>query len=165
MTVLIEAAGAFVDRLEALLSYRTALTAYQADFQALAHGFEKEVNSGKQVRKPYRGATSPAMEKVMKHWNVPISESGSVEQALWARKRKVEQDARRTSVAVEDILRKHHNSLPMGCAKLVDIDTGTDVCLLEFEKDIEKLQDSMDRADLAGPEVDECQVRFVNRWA
>lgn len=165
MTVLIEAAGAFVDRLEALLSYRTALIAYQADFQALAHGFAKEVNSGKQVRTPYRGATCPAIEDVMKHWNVPISERGSVEQALWARKRKVEQDTHRTSIAVEDILRKHHDSLPMDCAKLVDIDTGTDACLLKFEKDIEKLQDSMDRTDLAGTEGDEGQVRFVNRWA
>ncbi|KAF7511288.1 hypothetical protein GJ744_004853 [Endocarpon pusillum] len=167
MTVLIEAAGAFVDRLEALLSYRTALTAYQADFQALAHGFEKKVNTGKQVRRPYRVTTSLAMEDVMKHWNVPVSESGSVEHALWARKRKVEQDVHRSRIAVEDIIRKHHNSLPMDCANLVDIDTGTDTCLLKFEKDIGKLQDSVDRADLAGTEGtegDECQVRFVNRW-
>ena len=101
----------------------------------------------------------------MKRWNVPVSESGSVEQALWARKRKVEQDAHRSSIAVEDILRKHHNSLPMDCTKLVDIDKGTDACLLIFEKIIQELQDSMHRADLAGIEGDECQVRFVNRWA
>ncbi len=114
----------------------------------------------------YREATSLALKDVMKHWTISISESGSIEQALWARKRKVEQDAHRSSIAVEDILRKHHSSLPMDCAQLVDIDPGTDTCLLTFEQDIQKLQDSMDMVDLAGTEgEDKRQVRFVNRWA
>ncbi len=170
MTVLTEAAGAFVDRLEAFLSYRTAITAYQADFKALAHNFEKAVNpakqGAKQGRKPYREAMSPAMKDVMKHWTVPISENSPVEQALWAKKRKVEQNVHRSSVAVEDILRKHHSSLPMDCAQLVEIDPGTDTCLLTFEQDIQKLQESMDMVDLEGTKgEDERQIRLVNRWA
>lgn len=111
------------------------------------------------------GVVSPCMEDALKHWNVVIPESGSIEQALWAKKRKVNQDAHRSSATVEATLWAHLNRLPMNSERLLKTGTSVDADLLKFELDIQKLRDAVDGIDLAvidqenGP-----QARFVERW-
>lgn len=172
MTVLTEAAETCVKRLEALLSYQSAVSAYHADFEALAQRFGNEVDAGKHGRKPRTEVISPAVKDVMKHWNVAISESGSVEQALCSRKGKVEQEVHRSRAMVEDVLRAHLNSLPASSERLVektdtgaDADADADADLWKLEQCMQKLQDSLDGIDLARLDEDGRQARFVKRWA
>ena len=125
-----------------------------------------EVDGGKQGSSPAAEVMCPGMKDVLKHWSVSTSERGSVEQALWARKRKVEQDVHRSRTIIEDMIRAHHNNLPENPGRLVETDWNADVDLLKFEQDIQRLRESMDRIDLKSiDEEDECQGRFVETWS
>jgi hypothetical protein len=157
-----------VNRLEALLSYQSAISAYRTEFDALALRFGNGDEAGKNSMGPCTEVISPAVKDVMKHWNVPISESGSVEQALCSRKQKVEQDLRRSGGTIEEVLRAHVKCLPAIDERLLDIDTGTGADLLKLERTLQKLRESSDKIDVAGAvgkEEDGRQARFVNRWA
>jgi dGTP triphosphohydrolase len=166
MTVLIEAADTCVTRLEALQSRQRAVSAFHADFNALAKRFVTEVDARKQERNLRTDVMSPAVKDMLKHCNVGTPESSSVEQALRARRRKVAEDIHRSSRTVEDALRAHLSSLPVTSERLLEVDGDTDARLLDFEQDIQKLRDAVDRVDLALiDEADGKQARFIARWA
>jgi len=168
MTALSEAAEASVTRLEALYSSQLAFSAYHAEFNALAQKFGNGDKAGKHGLRPSTKVISPAVKDVMKYWNVPISESGTVEQALYSRKQKVEQDLRRSSGTIEEVIRAHVNRLPAVDERLLGRDPSTDVDLLKLEQALRKLRGSSDWMEVAeakGKEDDGRQARFVNRWA
>ncbi len=166
MSALTEAAKTCVSRLEALQSYQATLSAYQADLSAPAQRSVTDVDAEKQGRALRKEVVSPPMKDVLQHWNVLMLENGSVEAALWARKRKLEQDVHQSSTAFEDALGAHLNCLPTNSEQLLETDISADGDLLEFEREMEKLRDAVDRVDLACIDAeDETQARLMARWA
>jgi hypothetical protein len=167
MNWLNRAAQTRVDQLAALQSYQRAVSAYQEDFNGHAQRFLADVEAGKEGRKRRTETISPALKDMLTHLNLSIPEGGSVEQALLARKRKPEQDVHRSRTTVEDLLRVHHNNLPVNTEQLLETKSNADGDLLRFEQNIQKLRDSMDRLDVERvmEERDGAQGRFVARWA
>jgi hypothetical protein len=166
MTLLTEAAYTCVSRLEALQSHQRAVSAYYADFNALAKRSMTEVDARKQERNLRAEIMSSAVKDVLRHCNVGTLECHSVEQALTAKKRKVAEDIHRSSRAVEDALRGHLDSLPLPSERLLEVDEHADSCLLNFEQDIQRLRDAMDGVDLSRiDEAEAQQARFMARWA
>jgi hypothetical protein len=168
MTALCEATETSVTRLEALYSSQHAFSAYHAEFNALAQRFGNGDEAGNHGTRPCTKMISPAVKDVMSHWNVPTSESGTVEQALYSRKQKVEQDLRRCGGTIEEVFRAHVNRLPAVDERLLETDPSTDADFLKLERALRKLRESSDRIEVAGvigKEDDGRQDRFVDRWA
>jgi hypothetical protein len=145
MTLIAKSAATCVSRLEALQSCQTVISAYQAEFDSLAQKFSVEAGASRQRQNPRTELVSPAVQDVLKHWNVFVPDGGSVEHSLWARKIKVEQDVRRSDVTVEDTLQSHLNRLPMDIERLLEEDNGAEVGLVG--------------------EVDNTTAGFMKRWS
>jgi hypothetical protein len=168
MTALCKATESSVTQLETLYSSQRAFSAYRAEFNTLAQRFGKGDEAEKQGLRPCTKVISPAAKDVMKHWNVPVTEGGIVEQALYSRKQKVEQDLRRSGGIIEEVLRAHVNRLPALDERLLEMDPSSDADLMKLERALQKLRESSDRVEVAGAtrkEDDGGQVRFVKRWA
>ena len=166
MAVLLEKAATCVSRLEALRSYGETVSAYRADFDALTQRFESETVAARQKRNRRAETTSGPVKDILRRWNVSLPEHGSVEQALWARKRKLQQIVYRSSKTMDDTILTHVNGLPVTSERLLETTTGAEAHLLKLEKDIQQLHKVMDGVDLAniikgeGP-----KAGFVARWA
>jgi chromosome segregation ATPase len=165
MTTITEAAETCVNRLEAFHSYQAAVSAYREEFDCLARRFVTRIDAQKQSRNRQAEITSSAMKDVLNHWNVSTPETGSMDDGLWHRKQKLEQDVQRAGSSLEGALRAHLNTLPMETDRLTEMDTDLDKDVNTFEQDVQKLREAMDRVDLTSIEGDETQARFMARWA
>jgi hypothetical protein len=166
MAALTEAARAWVSRLEILQSCQVAISAYRQDFNCLAQRFVAEVDAQRHSRDGGKRSLSPAVVGVLSHWNVQVTEKGSVEQALRSRKLKLEQDVQRAGTTVTDAVRDHLRTLPMNTEQLLGTGTTADQDLDEFEEEMRKLKEAVDQVDLASIDNENrAQSRFLARWS
>ena len=166
MTTINERAQTFVHQLEDLMSDQMAIFAYRQDFSTLEHKFVTEVDAKRHTRTQHNRVLSPAMSDVLDHWNVHVTERSSAEQALWSRKRKLEQDVQRSKTAVGDALCAHLETLPMDTQRLLKTDPNADQETDELEQEMYGLREAVDRVNLASiDEEDKTQARFLSRWA
>lgn len=167
MTGLTKAAETCASRLGAVHSYHTAISAYREDFNGLAKRSVRHVDAYGQGEKVQRHAVTPTMDNALHHWNVCMPEDGRVEQALWARKRKLEQDAHRSGGTSEDVLWRHLHALPMKVEGCLESDRRTDQQTTELEQKMQRVQGAMEEIDPASilPDEGGPQSRLVARWA
>ena len=166
MTTLTEAARTFLSGLERLHSDQMAISAYREEFDTLAQNFVTPVDARRDRRHRREESVSPATGGLLRHWNVHMPEKGSVEQALWFRKHKLESDVQRAGTAVTDALHAHLNAVPLNTDQLLMTGTDADKDLDELEQEMAKLKEAVDRVNLASIDnEDSARARFLAKWA
>lgn len=167
MTVLLEKAATCVSRLEALQSYQDAVSAYRADFNALAQRHESEMDAAKHDSNPRAEAISGTMQDVLTHWNIPTPEYGLAEHALLARKGRLKQLVHRSRTTVDDSVRRLLEDLPISSERLLQTESGAKSHILRLEQDMQELRNVMDRLELTRIDEDKesgPKARFLARW-
>lgn len=166
MATLTEAARTCLSRFERLRSYQLAILAYRQEFDNAAQNFASEVDARRDERHREKGTQSPARDGLLSHWNVHIPEKASIEQALWFRKQKLEQDVQRAGTAVADALHAHLNLLPTNTERLLEMGINAEKDLGELEQEMGKLKDAVERVNLASiGNEDRARAGFLARWA
>ena len=157
-----DSTGKCLDRLEALQSYKNALSIVREEMQALHQPPEGSKETGKQV--PGTEDTPPALKDMLEYWNIPTGVS-SIEPGLMSKKLKLQKEVDRSIRNLDDVFLSYLKTLPLDVTQLLQHEQGTGD-LDTFDQEIQKLKKALDQVDVACLEgKNDYRARFLEKWA